>query len=247
MDRSSSLPVVPQETSQAPARPGREPRGWQWPWIISIGVLLILSGGGRYWRDQQFRSLTQESEKSPFPLAEFPKTLGGWQAVEGSDGQLEPEIARIAGSSDNFMRAYTNDQTGETVSVMVLYGLALRVFGHNPEICYPAAGYRRLPAPDRNVTITTPDGKVKALFYKQQFGKVKAGISVEQEVYHSYRNAGLWEPDMAKNWKAFRYHPGMFKVQVQRQIIGTGSDPANVQQLIGRIVQELEDRLGATS
>ncbi len=238
---------MPQETSQAPTRQEREPGGWQWPWITSICVLLVLSGGLRYWRDQQFQSLTQESEKSPFPLAEFPKTLGGWQVVEGSDGQLEPEIARLAGSSDNMMRAYTNPQTGETVSVMILYGLAQRVFGHNPEICYPAAGYQANPSPEKDVTIATPDGKVKALFYKQQFSKRKSGIGIEQEVYHSYRNAGLWQPDMAKNWKAFRYHPGMFKVQVQRQLIGGGNDRGDVLKLLGQIVQEIEKRLATTS
>ena len=62
-------------------------------------------------------------------------------------------------------------------------------------------------------------------------------------VYYSFQNAGQWEPDMAQNWKSFRYHPGMFKVQVQFQASSSGKiDKSSVEELLGRIVQEIEQR-----
>ena len=46
---------------------------------------------------------------------------------------------------------------------------------------------------------------------------------------------------MGRNWKSFRYHPGMFKVQVQCQGSSSGkTDENSVKELLGRIVQEIE-------
>src|SRR3954466_10930706 len=71
----------------------------EWTWLILAGVFLGISGGHRYWRDWQFQSLSKENQSSPFPLKEFPKALGEWHEVEGLETRLDPEIARIAGSS----------------------------------------------------------------------------------------------------------------------------------------------------
>ena len=48
-----------------------------------VCLLLGASGGIRYLRDWQFFSLIKESERPPFPLGEFPESLGTWRAVEG--------------------------------------------------------------------------------------------------------------------------------------------------------------------
>jgi hypothetical protein len=77
----------------------------------------------------------------------------------------------------------------------------------------------------------------------QTFVKSRAGQSDYVEVYHSFLNAGRWEFDMGKNWKTFRYHPGMFKVQVQRQVFaGGGTQEGSMEQLLGSLVQEIESR-----
>ena len=78
--------------------------------------------------------------------------------------------------------------------------------------------------------------------------KSKAGQTDYREVYYSFQNAGRWGLDMAKTWKSFRYHPGMFKVQVQCQSSGTGKvDESSVEELLERIVQEIEKRAVPTS
>jgi hypothetical protein len=218
-----------------------------WRWIALVCVLVGISGGVRYWRDLQFHSLSRESEKPPFPLSEFPRALGDWKVVEGSEVILDPEVARIAGSSDHLVQTYTNTLTGENLSVLILYGLAYQVWPHTPEVCYPAAGFKPVPSPEEFVTIKTPDQALEALFRRQRFARFKAGQAVMQEVYYSFRNAGRWTPDMEDNWKSFRYHPGMFKVQIQRQVYGVGDDESEVEQLIGRVVQEIERRLPARS
>ena len=72
--------------------------------------------------------------------------------------------------------------------------------------------------------------------------KIRAGQRDYREVYHSLRNAGEWGIDLAKNWKIFRYHPGMFKIQVQHQGSSTGKNEndSSVDQLLGLIVREID-------
>ena len=84
----------------------------------------------------------------------------------------------------------------------------------------------------------------QALFRVQTFAKINANQAEDcREVAHSFRNAGRWGIDWLKDWKSFRYHPGMFKVQVQRQISSVGRpDDASLKLLIGQIAAEIERR-----
>ena len=212
-----------------------------WRWIALICVLLVISGAIRHWRDWQFQSLSRESEMPPFSLNEFPKELGSWRAAEGSEEALEPDIARIAGASDHLIRTYVDDKSGESAVVMIIYGLAYRVWPHVPDDCYPANGFKSVNPPE-DIPIQVPGTSNRARFRMQNFVKSKAGLRDYRAVYHSFRNAGEWGLDMGRNWKLFRYHPGMFKVIVQHQGSSSGlkSDNDSVHQLLGLIVREIE-------
>ncbi len=128
---------------------------FQWGWIAFICTLLIISGAIRHWRGWQFQSLSRESAMSPFSLNEFPEELGSWRAAEGSEEVLEPEIARIAGASDHLIRTYVDDKSGERAVVMIIYGLAYRVWPHVPDACYPANGFHSVDPPE-DIPIQVP-------------------------------------------------------------------------------------------
>ena len=187
-------------------------------WLAMLCLLLGASGAVRYWREFQFASILSREKESPFPLKEIPTVLGNWRMVEGAEATLDPEIARVAGSSDHVLRAYENQRTGEKATVLVLYGLAELVWGHTPEVCYPATGGRAASLP-RDVMIAGPtDAAPPTPFRAGVFGRMEGGTTVYHDVYYSFRNAGTWEPSMGDRWKLFRYNPGMFKVQVERNI-----------------------------
>jgi hypothetical protein len=226
---------------QAAAPPTRVERTW----IILICAILGLSGGARYWREWRFQGLSKESEKPPFPLKEFPMQLGdGWSVLEGSETILEPEVRRLAGAKDYLIRTYTN-KNGETLDVMILYGLAQIVWPHTPSVCYPAAGYRLMTAP-RDVDIPIPGSSATAQFREEDFARYKAGIRTYQQVYHSFRHAGRWEVDISNKWKSFRFHPGIFKVQIQRRVETMEKiDNRPMEEFVGVIVEEIERRLKA--
>lgn len=113
--------------------PSKRALSIDWEWLILICMLLASSGGIRYWRDWQFQSLLKESEVPPFALGEIPDVLGAWHAIEGSENTLEPEIARIAGASDHLIRTYVDEKSGQTATVMILYGLAYIVWCTHPK------------------------------------------------------------------------------------------------------------------
>jgi len=217
----------------------------EWTWLLLAGLFLGSSGGYRYWRDWQFQTLSTESKKPPFPLKEFPKAFGDWHEVEELETTLDPEIALIAGSSDHIIRTYTNEKSGENVVLMILYGLAQLICSHTPAVCYPAAGFKEVP-PAQAVEIPIPGSSATALFRKEHFVKYAAGSAIYQEVYHSFRNAGQWRSDIQSRWKSFRYHPSMFKVQIQRQNTGDSkADNLSVEKFLGSIAQEIDSRLAS--
>lgn len=242
MKNALITPTRNNSTQDAPGRPSTRGPISVWTWLGLVCLLLGISGGTRYWRERHFQSLSKESENAPFPLSSFPRTLGEWQAAEGLESTLDPEVARIAGSADHLIRTYVNETSGERAEVLVLYGSAFLVWAHTPDACYPAAGFRQV-SPPQDIDIQVPSSTTTARFRMQNFVKLKAGQSFHQEVYHSFLNAGRWDVEMYKNWKSFRYHPGMFKIQVQCQGSATANaDNTSVRELLGRIVSEVESR-----
>ncbi|MDG3008138.1 exosortase-associated EpsI family protein [Paludisphaera mucosa] len=236
--------VQPDAAPRRPAAPERvpTPRKVDLRWIAMICLLLGASGAFRYWRDFQFASLESQSKGCPFPLKEIPGVLGSWRQVDGVEAALDPEIARLAGSTDHILRSYENTTTGEKATVLVIYGLALNVWGHTPDICYTNTGYKSLSA-GREVMIPVKDAATPVPFREGLYGMFQGGAASYHDVFHSFRNAGEWRPNMESRWKQFRYNPGMFKIQVERLI----KDPAKIddscQDLLAALVASIESRI----
>jgi hypothetical protein len=206
-------------------------------------LLLGASGGVRAWQDYRFDTVQNYVAASPFPLKDLPKVLGDWQAVEGSDTNLDPEVARIAGSSDHVIRTYSNTTTKQSVSVLILFGPAKFVFAHTPDVCYPMAGYQAVAETlSRTVSIGTGPA---AEFSSQVYAKSHDPRRKRQEVYFSFRHADRWFPDPARFWKNFRHNPSMFKVQVQRLVGETERRELNnpTEQFLALLLPEIERRI----
>jgi hypothetical protein len=210
--------------------------------MVITCLLLGISGGIRFWRDWQFRLRAEQGAICPFPLNELPKTLGTWQCLEGSEAQLEPEIAQTAGSSDNIVREYVDEKGGDRISAIVLYGLATTVFAHPPDVCYPTHGYRVVIAPvDRPLSI--PGMKAPAVCRAAIYAK-KVGPSERYEVvYHAFCHDGHWVPELASRWKSFRYLPGAFKIQLQRMVTsGLMLEDGASESLLSQLIEEVNRR-----
>lgn len=243
IDQPAATALEPVDRASDAARP-RPARKIEVRWVVMIGLLLGVSGLIRYARDFQFQALEDESKVAPFPLKDIPTLLGGWRMEEGAETTLDPQIARLAGSSDHIVRSYVNEKSGEKATVLVIYGLAPLVWGHTPEICYPSSGYKEV-TPPHDVMVDVQDPTLAVPFREAVYGLFQGGASSYHDVFYSFRNAGEWIPDMGKRWKRFRSHPGMFKIQVERQVKSAGATDEACHDLLAALVAEIETRLKA--
>lgn len=210
-----------------------------WVWMAVTCLILGISGGIRLWREWQFWSLAQESAACPFPLSELPTTMGTWEATN-EDAQLDPEVARFAGATDHFVRNYLDRKTGDQATALTLYGSAPLVHLHTPEACYPAAGFQLVQAPvDGEVAV--PGVKEPVRYRWAIYKKVVGGVPRFEEVYYTFRHHGDWLPDVSDRWKTFRYHPGLFKVQIAHATSSLSEGPCR--SLLTEFVRQIEERL----
>jgi hypothetical protein len=173
-------------------------------------------------------------------LSEIPTDLGTWHAT-GAEAHLDPETLRLAGSSDHILRSYTDSKSHETVSLLVVYGLAHSVFGHTPELCYPSSGYQAVgKRVDHEFSL--PGSATPVQFRSRYFTKTVASVTQSLEVFWSFCHAGAWLPDVGDRWKLFRSSPALFKIQVQGGITGISSDHPPVESLIKELVREINTR-----
>lgn len=240
----------PQATPLPPAGDplagGPQGRGlsYLWVWMTLACMLLGASGGVRAWQDHRFATAQNDVVVSPFALKDLPPILGDWRAEEGSDASLDPEIARIAGSSDHLIRIYTNAAIGESLTVLILFGPAEIVSAHTPAACYPGTGYQQ---EGKTLTRSVANGSgPRAQFSSQVYARPKDPLQGRQEVFFSFRNGNRWSPDPV--WKDFRHHPAMYKVQTQRRVTESESSTARreqdnpTEQFLALLLPEIERR-----
>jgi hypothetical protein len=211
--------------------------------MVVACLFLGISGGIRFWRERQFATLAAENVSPPFRLDELPRILGDWRSEERDDGQLDAQVARIAGSSDHIVRTYLDEKSGDRITVLALYGLAERVFGHKPDACYPAAGYELVEGPvDRELRV--PGMKSPVRYRWAVYMKRIGGLRTYQEAYHTFFYNGEWTPDASDQWKLYRYQPAMFKIQLGRPISGFSKEVHGPSEaLLGELVQEIRSRM----
>lgn len=229
---------------ETPDLAGRRAIRSPWVWVAVTCLLLGLSAGVRFWREWRFSALAAESAACPFALADLPRTMGDWQATD-AEAQLDPEVARFAGASDHIVRNYIDPGTGDLSSALALYGPAVSVYLHTPDVCYPAAGYQLFRGPvDRTIEVPGVKGPVRYRWavYARRVG----GVTQHEEVYHTFYHNGEWIADAGDRWKTFRYHPGLYKVQVAHPVFGLAEDGQGPgRPLLIEFVRALNDRIVA--
>jgi hypothetical protein len=176
--------------------------------------LLLTSGLVTSWQDRRFAAVQVKAVAEMFPLKELPAQFGSWRVVEGGETALDPEVSRVAGSTDSLVRTYVDQETGVALTLLVLYGRAEKVSGHTPEVCYPAIGYDEA---EEAVTLPVAGGSPPALVRSTVFARKDHTLD-RLEVCYAFRQGAGWSPDVEGNWKSLSADPSMFKIQIQRRV-----------------------------
>jgi hypothetical protein len=204
---------TPSETrSTTSAASPRSVTGW-WVRVGLACALLVASGLIRSWQAVRIQAEIARGLNDSFPLESLPLTLGDWQ---GEPTKLSEEIARGTGAKQIVTRRYVNQNTGVALDVILLFGQAVDMYIHSPELCYPSAGFALLSGPDLRM-IHTPSGDApfRALVYAKGDG-ASANL---QEVYYSWRYNGRWSPEIGIQ-KHFERISGMYKIHIARHATG---------------------------
>jgi hypothetical protein len=139
---------------------------------------------------------------------------------------------------------YTDERTGAVVTALVAYGPAEKIVGHTPAVCYPAVGFERQAGPDdRTIEVDGRPARLRSFVFVKPDALARERVCV----YAGFRHAGRWTPDSSESRKRFRHEPGMFKIQVQRQIGPSErclpGDP--IEQFSAALIGEIERELAA--
>ncbi len=216
---ANDTPTPPPSTTPAPAnapRPRVVPRtstAGIWARVVVVCAVLAGSAYVRWNQAERIKAgLIQGRQAPSFNLSEVPSVLGPWKGIET---KLDPTIARATGANQIVTRRYVNQDTGSTIDMILLYGPAVEMYVHAPEVCYPAAGYAQVAGPDLR---PIPSGPSKTAPFKSLvYSKGEGGPGELQEVYYSWWYHGGWSPDVGKQ-KHFERIPSMYKVHLARRV-----------------------------
>ncbi len=195
-----------------PEAPAARARG-VWVQVALAVAVLAASGAARGWQSSRVDQVLREGRKSPFALKDIPMQLGPWV---GQDEPVDEQIVRITGSTDSIFRSYQNQNTGQRVHVLVLFGPSVAMFGHIPEVCYPASGFDMVRDPKMH-TVQSPSTGASWPFRELVYTKGEGGQSELQHVYYTWRQSNRWNPNIGGHRELERI-PSLFKVQAARRL-----------------------------
>jgi hypothetical protein len=240
---TTDLTIAPSATEKPSVAEGRPGTGVPWARVALACAMLVVAGGARMFQEWRVQTVIQNGKNSPFPLRGpqgLPMALGSWQVPGQREEELDVGVEQILQCVDYMKRRYVDDQTGVAVEALVLYGPT--AIAHQPELCYPGAGFRQLEDA-RQRWITIPGGK--AQFLSLIFSKGEGGAAERQSVFYALRYDNRWSVDI--NYKRLNRLPGLYKVQVSRRL-GAGerlaaSDTDPCETFLKALLAELEQRI----
>jgi EpsI family protein len=153
--------------------------------------------------------------ESPIDLATVPDQLGPWK---GETAKIDEEIAKGTGAAQLVTRRYVNQATGVQIEVILLFGKAVNIYMHSPEVCYPSAGFALEGAMEDR--LIPAGGDERARFRRMVYSKGAGTRAEHQEVYYAWWYDGRWTPTIGA-LKHFERVSGMYKVQIGRMIPAT--------------------------
>lgn len=240
--------TTPTPSPSAPPPPRRSATGSRlsavltWFRVALVCSILLGSAAVRVWQAQRIDKELERGRVGPkIKLADLPYNFGPWK---GTSTEIDPLIARATGADEIITRHYVNQDTGATLDAILLYGRAADMYTHQPEICYPAAGYSQVSRPEL-VKVNT--GGTEVDFRSLVYGKGEGGTGELQEVYYTWRYNGRWTPQVG-NQKQVERIPSIYKIHLARRI--TPGEKRNVgnpcESFLKELMPELERRLAGT-
>ena len=184
------------------------------PGLATFSALIALQGAAGFYLNSR-----QEHVPRAIPLAEFPKTVGGWSMAK--EFPTEAEVQAVLQADDTLSRAYVKSGAGQGVYFWIAYFQSQRAgrAPHSPKNCLPGNGWVK----EKNsiITVQVPGRAepIEAQYYLVQRGESKSVViywyqSHGRIVATNTRQSIMWWPTRfattapIRRWSSSPCRPG---------------------------------------
>jgi hypothetical protein len=211
-----------------------------WIRVALACAVLAASGVVRARRAEKYDLALKRGMAAPITLSDVPMVLGPWR---GEPTEIDPEIAKSTGALQIVTRRYVNQMTGVRLELILLFGRAVDIFTHTPEVCYPSAGYTLQSAvKDRPIEA----GETRTRFRTMVYSKGEGARAEYHEVFYSWWYNDQWSLTVGSR-KQFERISAMYKVQVDRPLPAgekvDSTDTSPTESFLNALLPELQKRL----
>lgn len=193
--------------------------------VALIGLVTLATGvvtgtiGNRWQRPHDLGAVAKSLEK----ITATPQ-VGPWRLTETS--RLSPQIVQLLHTSGDLSCKYVNDQTGDSVDLVVLVGETGPLSTHSPEVCYSSREYQVVSEPESQ-RVESAAGPAELLSMTLSSEGLDGNLL---RVWYAWHNGAQWlAPRNARI--DLRAEPFLYKIQVATYLNGLeeGRQPATRQ------------------
>jgi hypothetical protein len=197
--------------------------------IPSIMALVIILGAGYVHGITSFRWTAEsalkvaEANLSKIPL-EIEAGVDGagnkiyWKGLESKLDERQMKIGQIRASVS---RRYTNSQTGQSVTILLLTGRPGPMSVHTPEVCYAGSGYTKQT--ERKLETIPNSGGSPANFWSLRVGKEDPLQPGELNILYGWFAKSKWTAPETDARFSFAEFPVLYKLYTVREDTRTTS------------------------
>ena len=147
-------------------------------------------------------------EQAGTRVASLPSQCGEW--VVDQTLELDESSVRLLECAGYANRVYRQQQTGDTVRVIVLVGPPGPISAHTPEICYSSKSHEILVPRQERVVETTSGQQATLWMLSLASRDVSATRSV---VYYAWNGGQGWQAAQSPRWD-YAGQPMLYKIQL---------------------------------
>ncbi len=180
--------------------------------LLYAALLGVLLGGGVVYGlvTDRWVPATEETGR----LDQLPLTIEDW---DGSSMEADPELVPLIQAGELLLRRYVHRSSGAAVVLYMTVGRAGPIVAaHEPDSCYPGAGYQ-FAAPTAKRSLAAGEAEKAQEFRVATFSKTERALPTHVRVFWSWSADGNWRvPDKPRI--AFAGQRRLYKVCVIRHL-----------------------------
>ncbi|TWU54479.1 hypothetical protein Poly51_31980 [Rubripirellula tenax] len=193
MESESTMPV--------PSDPSVSGRGLALVVLVSLVLVSCLVHG---YLDGRWAANTNLQDQGKL-LEGIPSQVGQWKLSKTSE--LDEKASQLLRCFGSTVREYSNEATGESVNVAIMFGPRGPIAVHTPEVCYSSVGTEIVRERDiESIAV----GEMKSDLWSVQFATDSSDIP-SLDVWYAWSSGGPWE---ARENPRFWLTDNLYKIQV---------------------------------